>query len=100
MNPKLQTQHSDTRNFYIFVISCSQSFISQILRVTGPLGEKFDFFNPLGSDIQWGSHYETSKIKFHLLRALKRYLKTKNRIPRRKIETIKKFSAHSFREHL
>ena len=33
-------------NFYMFVISNNQSFISQILRVVGPLGEKFKFSVP------------------------------------------------------
>ena len=33
-----------TRNFYMFVISSSQSFISQILRVISPLGKKVDFY--------------------------------------------------------
>ena len=36
----------------IFVISSSQSCISQILRATSPLEEKFTFFSPLGFEIQ------------------------------------------------
>ena len=43
---------SRTENFYIVVICNNQIFISQILRVIDPLGEKFDFFSPLGPHIQ------------------------------------------------
>ena len=37
---------------YIFVNSDKQSFISQILKLVGPLGEKFKFFIPLGVRIE------------------------------------------------
>ena len=40
----LYIQHSKLKNFCIFVISNNKSFISQNLKVTGPLGGKFDFF--------------------------------------------------------
>ena len=38
--------YSNSGNFYIFVINNNQSFISQILKVVDPLGEKFDFSTP------------------------------------------------------
>ena len=38
-------------NFCIFVISNNKSFISQNLKVAGPLGGKFDFFSP--SDLKF-----------------------------------------------
>ena len=46
------------------VISGNQSFISQLLNIVGPLGEKFDFFNPLGFEIQSAFDHKISKIKF------------------------------------
>ena len=36
-----------------------QSFTSQILGVAIPLGENFDFFSPLGFEIQRNSDHET-----------------------------------------
>ena len=45
-------QQSMTRNFYMIIISTNQSFISQIWRIVGPLGEKLDFLSPLGFEIQ------------------------------------------------
>ena len=62
----------------MFVISNSQSFISQILKVVGPFEEKFEFFSPLGFKIRRNSDLETTKIKLHSVRALKRYLNEKN----------------------
>ena len=38
-------QYSKTGNLYIFGISQHQTFISQILTVLGPFGEKFNFFS-------------------------------------------------------
>ena len=49
---KLHIKHSKTEIFCMFVISNNQSLISQILKVVGPLGEKFKFFSPLGFKIQ------------------------------------------------
>ena len=46
------------------VISGNQSFISQLLNVVGPLGEKFDFFIPLGFEIQSAFDHKIYKIKF------------------------------------
>ena len=74
--------------FYIFVISNNQSFISQILRVVGPLGEKCEFFSPLGFKLQSNFDLETTKIKLHLVRALKRYLNEKNLLRGRETATI------------
>ena len=50
-------------NFFIFVISNNKSFVSQILKVVGPLGEKSDFFSLFGLKIRSDFDYETSKIK-------------------------------------
>ena len=57
-------------NFYTSVIINNQSFLSQVLRVTGLLSEKFNFFSLLGFDIERGSDPERSQIKFHFLIAL------------------------------
>ena len=35
------------KNFFIFLINGNQTFISQIYRVLGPLGEKLDFCQSL-----------------------------------------------------
>ena len=64
-------------NFYIFVISNSQSFSPQILEVVGALGEKIIFFSPLGFEIQKNSDYQTTKFKLHSFRAFERYLTDK-----------------------
>ena len=85
--------------FYIFVISSNKSFLSQVLRVTGRLGEKFNFFSPLGFDIQRDSDHETTKIKFFFHRVLKQYLSKKNRIHGRKIATIWKVTAQNFQTY-
>ena len=58
------------------VISNNQSLVSQILRVIDPLGEKFDFFSPLGFDTERDSDLETSEFKFHSV-ASKGYLNEK-----------------------
>ena len=71
-----------------FVISNNQSFISQILKVAGPLEEKFEFFSLLGLKIQRNFDLETTKIKFHSVRALKRYLNERNLIHGRETATI------------
>ena len=42
----LYIQHSKLESFCIFVISNNKSFISQNLKVVGPLGGKFDFSVP------------------------------------------------------
>ena len=39
---------------YIFIFSNNQSFISQLLEVIDPLGEKFGFLSSLGFHIQKG----------------------------------------------
>ena len=52
-------------NFYIFVISDSQSIISQILKVVGPKGKKIIFFSPLGFEIQKNNDYQTSEFKHY-----------------------------------
>ena len=70
-----------------------QSFTSQIFGVVDPLGENFDYFCPLGLDVQRNSNHKSPKIKLHSVRALKRYLNEKNLIQGQVIATISKFSA-------
>ena len=82
--------------FPYFVISNNKSFISQNLKVVGPLGGKFNFFSPSGFEIQSDFDYITSKIKFHSVRALKCYLNEKNLIHGRVTATISKFSPQIF----
>ena len=43
-----------------------------------PLGEAFEFFIPLGIQIEKDFNYVNTRIKFHSFRALKRYLKEKS----------------------
>ena len=78
------------------VISSSQSFISQLLNVVGPLGEKFDFFIPLGFGIQSAFDHKISKIKFCSDRAFIWHPKDKNLIHDSETPTILKFSAKNF----
>ena len=60
---------------------------------------KFKFFCPLGFKIQ--SHFvlETTKIKLHSVRALKRYLNEKNLMHGRGTATIWTFSAQSLQTY-
>ena len=83
-------------NFCIFVISNNKSFISQNLKVVGPLGGKFDFFSTSGFEIQSDCDYRTSKIKFYSVRALKCYLNEKTLTHGRVTATISKFSPQIF----
>ena len=62
------------------MISKNKHFISQTLKVVGPLGEKFDFFSPSGFEIHSDFNYRTSKIKFYSVTASKYYLNEKNLI--------------------
>ena len=80
----------------IFVISNNKSFISQTLKVEGPLREKLDFFSPSGFEIQSEFDYRTSKMKFYSVRALKCYVNEKNLIHRRVAATISKLSKQIF----
>ena len=45
-------QHSNIQNFCLFAISNNKYFISQNLKVVGPLGGKFNFFSPSEFEIQ------------------------------------------------
>ena len=54
--------------------------MSQILRVVGLLGEKFKFFSPLRFKVQSNFDLETTKIKLHSVRALKRHQNETNLI--------------------
>ena len=78
--------------FFIFVISNNKSFISQNLKVVGPLGGKLDFLSTSGFEIQIDFDYRTSKIKFYSVKALKCYVNEKNLIHDRVTEMISKFS--------
>ena len=96
---KIYIQHSKLENFCIFVISNNKSFVSQNLKVVGPLGGKFDFFSPSGFEIQSDIDHRTSKIKFYSVRALKCYLNEKNLLHGRVTATISKFSPHIFERY-
>ena len=48
----------NTQNFHILIISDNQSFISQILKVVGPLGGKVRFF----FSFSWDLKFETLLI--------------------------------------
>ena len=58
------------RNFFIFITIDFRSFISQTLKVVGLLGRKFDFFVPMGSQIDlFGVTFwmpELASHSFHL----------------------------------
>ena len=49
------------RLFCIFVISNNKIFISQCLKAEGSLGGQFNFFSPLGFEIQSDFDQRTSK---------------------------------------
>ena len=74
----------------------SKSSLSQILKVVGLLGGKFVFFSPSRFEIQAILIRKTSKIKFYVMRALKRYLNKKNQMHGRETGTIHKFSTFIF----
>ena len=74
----------------------SKSFISQNLKVVGPLGGKFDFFSPLGFEIRNDSDYRTSKIKFYSVRALKCYVNEESLMHGQVTAMISKFSPQIF----
>ena len=71
-------------------------FHISILESVGPLNENFDFFSPLGFDVQTGSDHKTHKIKLYSVRALKRYQNEKNLIHGRVMATISKLSPQIF----
>ena len=73
-----------------------QGFTSHVFGVVGPLGENFDFFSPLGSEVQTNSDNKTQKIKLYSVRALKRHLSEKNLIHGGVMATISKFSPQIF----
>ena len=78
------------------IISGNQSFILQLLNIVGPLREQFDFFIPLGFEIQSPFDHKVSKIKFCSGRAFIWYPKDKNLIHDGETRTILKFSAKNF----
>ena len=85
-------QLSKPENFCIFAISNAKSFISQNLKVVGPLRGKFDFFSLLGFEIQYDFDHKILNLKLCCARALKHYLNEKNLIHRRVPATISKVS--------
>ena len=87
------------KNFCMFVMSNSKSFISQNLKVVGPLGGKSDLFSPSGFEIQSDLDYRTSKIMFYSVRTLKCYLNEKNLIHGQVTATISKFSPPIFERY-
>ena len=64
----------------MFVISNNKSYISQNLKVVGPLGGKFDFFSFSGFEIESDFDCKISKIKLYSVRDLQRYLDEKHLI--------------------
>ena len=62
------------------MISNNKSFISQNLKVVGPLRGGFDFSGPSGFEIQSDFDYRTLNIKCYSVRALKFYLNEKHLI--------------------
>ena len=73
----------------IFPISNNQSSISKILKVVGPLGEKFTLFSPLRLKSQSNFDLETTKSKLqHTVRTVKGSLNEKNLIRGRKTAAI------------
>ena len=64
--------------------------------IAGPLGEKLDFFCPLGFDVQTNSDHKDQRIELSSVGALKRCLEEKNLIHRRVMVTISKFSPQIF----
>ena len=79
------------------MIGNNNSFITQNLKVVGPLAGKFDFFS-VPQDLKFKAILitETQKIKFYIVRALKCYLNEKNLIHGRVTATISKFSPQIF----
>ena len=70
------------------------------MKVVGPLGGKFDFFSPLGFEIQSDFDYRNSKIKFYFVRALICHLNEKNLMDGRVTATISKFSPQIFETYI
>ena len=50
-------------NFFTFIINGNQTFIFQMYKVARPLGEKLDFFSPLGFEDKSDFGHKTSKLK-------------------------------------
>ena len=91
---------SNIVNLKIFAYCNNNSFITQNLNVVGPLEGKFDFFSPLGFEIQSDFDYRNTKLKFYFVRALKCHLNEKNLIHGRVTATISKFSPQIFETYL
>ena len=74
--------------FSVFVHSDYHCFISQNLKVIGFLGQKFNFFIPLGTQIEIDFHSANKRIQLHSFIALKWYLNDKSLKHGRRTATI------------
>ena len=83
------------RDSVLFEINGNHAFISQIYRVVGPMGEKLDFFTPLGFEAKSEFHHKPLKLKPRMIRASKRYLNHNNPINGREMASISWFSAET-----
>ena len=83
-------------NFFVFVISGSQTFISQIYRVVGPSGEKLNFYRSLVFEAESDFDHKITKLKPQSIRASERYLNNENLIHGRETAMIFLFSAETF----
>ena len=59
------------------------------------MGEKLDFFSPLGFEAKTDYDHKTSKLKPHSVRGSERYLNHKNPIHDRETASILRFSAET-----
>ena len=82
----------------MFVINGNQTFISQIYRVVGHLGEKLDFFSPLGFESKSDFDHKTSNLNPHSIRVSERYLHHKNPIHGRETASIFPFSVETLNQ--
>ena len=66
----LQATTNEKSKIFILVTSDYRSFIFENLKAIRLLGEKFDFLNPLGIQLEEHFHSATTRIKFHSFRPL------------------------------
>ena len=84
---------SKFENVYMFVISNSKDFITQIFKVVSPLGI---YFSSLGFVLQKNCGSETPEFKLHSFRAFQRYPTDKNPTDGGGTVSIFQFSVCSF----
>ena len=80
----------------MFVISCSKSFIPQVLKVASSLGKKLIYFSSLGFVIWKNYDSKTSELKLHSFRAFQRYLTDNNLTRGGGTVSVFQFSSCSF----